>query len=300
MGSDVSVILTTYYRNGPLREAIESALSQTHGTVEVVVVDDSGERNAEPVVADYDVRYVAHEHNRGQVAAWETGVAATNGAYVQFLDDDDLLASEKLARQIAVFGSDSDAGVVYCGVDDPNGEHRPDPAVRGDVLDHALVFEMFPCYTTSMLIDRACLDRVRPFHHAPNRTDVRLMIELARTTAFEYVDDVLVEQRSLDDRQRDRDTDEHVRILDDYRHLASGRTRTRMLHLYHRGRCSWALSSNRWSPHAVYSGFAACYYMVLLGRLVPSTVGYAAASLFGNPGYRVARAVLSKYRGMHV
>jgi glycosyltransferase involved in cell wall biosynthesis len=291
MNNDVSVILTTYYRNDALREAIETVLAQTYDPIEVVVVDDSGDRNAEPVVADYDVRYIAHEENRDQVAAWETGIAATDGTYVQFLDDDDLLGPGKIARQVAVFESDHDVGVVYCGVDSPDGECSPDPAVRGDVLAHALVFDMFPCYTTSMLIDRRCLEEVRPFTHTRNRTDIRLMIELARVTAFEYVDDILVEQRALDDRQRERDTDEHVRILAEYCHLASGRTKTRMLHLYHRGRCSRALSTNIWSMRAVYSGLAACYYMLRLGQLTPSTVGYAVVSLFGKPGYRFARAL---------
>ncbi len=274
-----------------MQEAIESVLAQTHEPREVVVVDDSGERHAESVVDRYDVRYIAHETNRDQVAAWETGLAATDGRYVQFLDDDDLLAPEKLAAQVSLLESSPDAGVIYCGVATSDGEYRPDPSVRGDVLDHALVFEMFPCYTTSMLFDRACLERVQPFTHTSNRTDIRLMIELARITEFEYVEDVLVEQRAIDERRRDRETDELLRILTDYRHLASGRTRTRMCHLYHRNRCSRELSTNIWSRHAVYSGLAACYHMVRLGRLVPSTVGYAVASPFGNPGYRLARAI---------
>lgn len=297
MSEGVAVVVTTHYRNSALREAIESALAQTHDPVEVVVVDDSGERNAEPVAAEYDVRYRAHDENRGQVAGWETGLDATDTTYVQFLDDDDLLSPSKLARQVAVLESDPAVGVVYCGVNAAGRDGRPEPAKpgedarRGDVLDRALCFDMWPCYTTSMLVDRECLEAVRPLIHGPNRTDLRLMIELAKVTAFDYVDETLVTQRVVDDRQRERDSGEHLRIIEDYCHLASGQVWHRMLHRYHRIRCSRALDSHLWSPRAVQSGALACYHMLRSGRLTPSTFGFAAASLFGHPGYRLARVV---------
>lgn len=56
----VSVIIPTYFRNENLKQAIESCIQQDFGSVEIIVVDDSGEEYAQPVVSDYDnVEYIA-------------------------------------------------------------------------------------------------------------------------------------------------------------------------------------------------------------------------------------------------
>jgi glycosyltransferase involved in cell wall biosynthesis len=108
----VSVVIPTYYRNDGLRRAIESALSQTYDPVEVIVVDDSGERYAEPVAREYDVTYIAHEENLGGNPARNTGIKAASGEYIQLLDDDDRLLPEKLERQIPALEADPSVGVV--------------------------------------------------------------------------------------------------------------------------------------------------------------------------------------------
>lgn len=53
-GPLVSIVVTTHYRNRMLREAIESALGQTYEPIELIVVDDSGERHAEAAIEAYD------------------------------------------------------------------------------------------------------------------------------------------------------------------------------------------------------------------------------------------------------
>lgn len=50
----ISVVIATHYRNELLARAIESVLEQGYEPVELIVVDDSGEGHASPVIDRYD------------------------------------------------------------------------------------------------------------------------------------------------------------------------------------------------------------------------------------------------------
>jgi len=223
----VSVVVPTYYRNGALRETLRSVVEQSYEPLEVVVVDDSGERHAEPVVEEFDgLTYVGLNENRGANEARNAGADVAEGAYVHFLDDDDQMYEGKTAKQIRVLREHPDVGVVYTGVETSEGRvSLPDPSVRGDVLDSALAFEMWPCMTSTMLIRRQALSAVRPFTDRPAANDIEFMIELALVTEFEHVDEPLLLKRI------DRDSlghsmaavDGRKYILREYAHLYADR-----------------------------------------------------------------------------
>jgi glycosyltransferase involved in cell wall biosynthesis len=114
----VSVVIPAYNRSGVLRQAIDSVLAQTHSDLEVIVVDDGSTDDTAALVAEYDddrVRYVGHERNRGRSAARNTGIEASNGEYIAFLDSDDRWLPHKLERQLDRLSECSDEWVgVYC------------------------------------------------------------------------------------------------------------------------------------------------------------------------------------------
>jgi hypothetical protein len=87
---DASIVIPTRDRPLLLSRAVDSALAQTHESLEVVVVDDG---SAEPVeLASHPrVRVIRHPQARGSAAARNTGLASARGRCVAFLDDDDHL-----------------------------------------------------------------------------------------------------------------------------------------------------------------------------------------------------------------
>jgi glycosyltransferase involved in cell wall biosynthesis len=94
MNIDISVIVPTFRRPGPLVEAVRSALGQHGVTLEVSVRDDSPERSGRSVIdtfADERVRYSAHEPPTGGRPAKvrNAGIAEARGRFFHFLDDDD-------------------------------------------------------------------------------------------------------------------------------------------------------------------------------------------------------------------
>lgn len=109
----VSVIIPTYNRGYLIREAIDSVLKQDFKDFEIIVVDDGSTDNTKEVLSNYEnIRYI-YQQNKGRSEAKNTGIRAARGAYIAFLDDDDIWLSNKLEKQIAFLDSHSETGLVH-------------------------------------------------------------------------------------------------------------------------------------------------------------------------------------------
>lgn len=121
---EVSVVIPTYNRATRLPAAIESALRQGVGDIEIVVVDDGSQDDTRAVVATYGtrVRYV-HQTNAGVGAARNTGIRHATGVYVAFLDSDDRWQDYKLSMQLALFRARPSVGLVFSDfvIEKPDG-----------------------------------------------------------------------------------------------------------------------------------------------------------------------------------
>lgn len=95
-----SLIIPTHNRANLLPRAIDSVLAQTDGNWELIVVDDGSTDDTKTVVGRYTdprIRYV-YQTNRELNGARNTGVRHVRGRYTGFLDDDDELLPDHLAR----------------------------------------------------------------------------------------------------------------------------------------------------------------------------------------------------------
>lgn len=111
----VSVIIPTRNRVGLLPRTLKSALGQHGVDVEVVVVNDGSTDATADFLGDMEeprLRVVHHPVSRGVAEARNAGIEAADSPWVAFLDDDDLWAPNKLARQLAA-ASEAEASFVY-------------------------------------------------------------------------------------------------------------------------------------------------------------------------------------------
>ena len=126
MPVDFSVIIPTYRRPGPLREAIASVLRQEGVTVEVFVVDDSPEGSARAVVdgsPDGRVSYLKMPVPTGGVpgAVRNVGWPLATGTFCHFLDDDDVVPDGHYGRMKSEFAAHPEVGVIF-GIVEPFGD----------------------------------------------------------------------------------------------------------------------------------------------------------------------------------
>jgi len=157
-GPLVSAIVPTYGRRPELfRAAVESIRTQTYGNIELVVVDDSPEGVSawlEDDTAGFRdvVRVRAGDHD-GAAAARNTGIRASAGAFVAFLDDDDRWLETKIERQLSAF-EDESVGLVCTGQRHTTEGTTTDmsvPTVSGDVTEALLSGAMLGPTSTAMV-----------------------------------------------------------------------------------------------------------------------------------------------------
>jgi len=99
----VSILIPAYNAEWCIAESIQSALAQTWPHKEIIVVDDgSTDRTADIArqFASKNVKILSTE-NRGQSGAVNNAYRLCQGHYIQELDADDVLASDKIERQLA-------------------------------------------------------------------------------------------------------------------------------------------------------------------------------------------------------
>ena len=97
----VSIIIPCWNAEDYVGEAIESALAQTYPNVEVIVIDDGSTDDSLAVIKSFDrwIRWITRPRLGGG-AARNKGLELSNGSLIQFLDSDDILFPNKLARMV--------------------------------------------------------------------------------------------------------------------------------------------------------------------------------------------------------
>ena len=113
----VSVVIPCYNQAHFLPEAIESALSQKHRTIEVVVVDDGSRDKIREVIGRYSDIVFVRQENRGLAEARNSGFGASSGEYVVFLDADDRLTPNAVEAHLLCFAKHPEAGFVVGDID---------------------------------------------------------------------------------------------------------------------------------------------------------------------------------------
>lgn len=116
--TDISVIVATFRRPGPLKEALTSALAQTGVDIEVLVVDDCPDASAESAVAelgDSRIHYWSNPAPTGGNPGIVRNLAwpRARGRFVHFLDDDDLVPEGAYRDVVAAFDRAPEAGVIF-------------------------------------------------------------------------------------------------------------------------------------------------------------------------------------------
>lgn len=101
----VSVVIPTRNRPALVVAAVHSVLAQTMGDLEVVVVIDGPDPATAAALAAVDdprLRVIANPQSQGAALARNTGVDASAGRWIAFLDDDDEWYPNKLEKQLAI------------------------------------------------------------------------------------------------------------------------------------------------------------------------------------------------------
>jgi len=144
----VSVVVPSFNAAPYIRQAIASAMAQTHAALEIIVADGGSTDGTRELAAAYGapVRVIdqARTGRKGIAGGRNAGIEAATGEWVAFLDADDWWDGRKLAEQFAALEKEPDASLCYtgvCVVIDGTGERTvyraPDPGASAGTTKSA-------------------------------------------------------------------------------------------------------------------------------------------------------------------
>lgn len=197
----ISVVLPTYNRPGPMREALDSVLQQDYpGDVEVLVVFDHTppDMSLEQLTGRYRVRVLTNARPQGLAGNRNTGILAATSDLVAFLDDDDTWLPGKLTRQVSALLAEPTAqfATTAMQVDYDGGLHE---RLAGTARVHhrdLLRSRMAMLHSSSFLVRReALLDEIGLVDESLPKSmaeDWELLLRASRRRPIVHVDEPLV------------------------------------------------------------------------------------------------------------
>jgi len=100
----VSILIPAFNAQAWIARTIRSAVAQTWPWKEIIVVDDGSTDHTLAIARQFESSqvHVISQENRGSAAARNKAYSLCRGDYMQWLDADDLLAPDKIAKQTEV------------------------------------------------------------------------------------------------------------------------------------------------------------------------------------------------------
>jgi glycosyltransferase involved in cell wall biosynthesis len=98
----VSILIPAFNAEAWIADTIKSAINQSWPRKEIIVVDDGSRDQTLPVARQFaskDVTVVTQK-NQGAAAARNYAISLSQGDYIQWLDADDLLSTDKIEKQM--------------------------------------------------------------------------------------------------------------------------------------------------------------------------------------------------------
>jgi len=198
---NVSVIIPAYNRRYLLQDALESVLRQDYSDYEIIVVDDGSPDNTYNTLKKYKghIRYIYQKH-KGVSSARNTGIRAAEGAYIAFLDSDDLWMPAKLSMQMQFIQKMPDTCICYTREKWIRyGRAITPPQIYMPPLDKDIFQRLLSCCfigASSVIIRRDMFDLIGYFdENLPCCEDLDLWLRIAVRYPIYLVNDALTVKR---------------------------------------------------------------------------------------------------------
>jgi glycosyltransferase involved in cell wall biosynthesis/GT2 family glycosyltransferase len=206
----VTIAIPTYNRGRYIFEAIESALTQSkaYSSFEVLVVDDGSEDDTRAIIGRFTSRRLRYRY-KGHTGAPHTrnfAIGEAYGQYILWLDSDDVLMPDILARYAAFVERYPEVDVFYSDLHVTDADlniiqttHYQDWYRRKDeLIAHQMVSNFLP--NGGSLVKRDLYDRIGGFDEAFKRAhDYDFYSRAAGTAEFKKLDGVVMKYRLHDD-----------------------------------------------------------------------------------------------------
>lgn len=198
----VSVLLTCYNHIRYLPSCWEALRNQTFRDFEVIAVDDGSHDGTREWLRENagDANLIFNESNLGTYGSLNRALAKAQGEFVAILNDDDLWAAQKLARQVEMFESHPEIGLVHTDGGFIDGQGN---AIEGSPLGFDFprtetgnvvmaLLHANKIIASAAMVRRSCFEEVGGFNEAYfGSGDWEMWLRIAERWPIGYVDEPL-------------------------------------------------------------------------------------------------------------
>src|SRR5215210_4917827 len=194
----VSIIIPAYVATAEqgelLTETLDTVAAQSCQDFEVLVVDDGSPLALAPIGAGRERTTVIRQKNAGPAIARNTGIAASRGRFLVFLDADDHLLTPALEAGLRNFAEHAECGFVVGGREEMTYEGAPVPwsvpaMPRESRLYNILLgFDWYIIPPSSVMFRREVIEASGGFRNPWGADDLDLYLRVARR-AFGWCSD---------------------------------------------------------------------------------------------------------------
>lgn len=214
MGIPLITVICLCYNHAPfLKEAILSVLNQTYGNIQIIVVDDASTDNSVAIINDLvnkhlQIRFIKLKNNMGNCTAFNRGLALAQGKYIIDFATDDVMAKDRVERQVKFFEQlDPWYGVIFSDAEYINEEgdylkfHYPrnkqgkllKKIPEGDVYSDLL--STYFISPPTMMIKKEVLDYLGGYDEQLAYEDFDFWVRSSRKYKYAYQDECLTKVR---------------------------------------------------------------------------------------------------------
>lgn len=160
----ISIVVPVHNAEKFLEETIKSVMAQTYTDWELLLVDDCSKDASKTIASGYEamdkrIRLIALEENVGAAKARNVGIRESKGAYLAFLDADDIWVKEKLERELK-FMKEKQAAFVFSGYEfaDEQAVGTGKIVKVPETINYKQALKNTTIFTSTVLFDRSKID----------------------------------------------------------------------------------------------------------------------------------------------
>lgn len=167
-----------------LKMSVQSVLKQSFCDFEFIIVDDGSKKPLEQIIEsiskDQRIR-VFRIDNSGLGAALNYGINKSSGKYIARIDDDDMMVSDRLEKQVCFMQNHQEVSCVGTWFYDKCGNkyfpHRKYPSEHEGIIESLLRFRFSIAHTT-LMFTREAFDKIGGYRIKRGGQDLDLILQL--------------------------------------------------------------------------------------------------------------------------
>ena len=195
----VSVLMAAYNSNVELlRQSVMSVINQTFTDFEFIIVDDGSKNPIESTVRSIsnDERIVVYrKENSGLGSSLTYGINKAKGEYIARIDDDDLMAHDRLEKQVAYLDTHSEISCVGAHINfyyNNRYIHYHKFPLEHDQIVKSMIARKWAMAHTALMYRKDCVVKAGCYRLEGTGEDLDLILQLSLVGKLANIDEYLL------------------------------------------------------------------------------------------------------------